>query len=175
MTMSTMVVNELGRTSPVVQEPLVTVRRHQDEPLDLLHDWGSMKFFDMLESTIDKLVDATHIADLAAAPIATLLRQLLGQTHVRFFNVRQLRDGADPTRAAFQEVTCGRMDLGEVAIRRPVVHHEIEILARASHPIAQQLGLASGVIRPIAEIEVHVDKATLLREALRAPAKATDR
>jgi len=35
------------------------------------------------------------------------------------------------------------------------IHHEIEIVPHASHPIAEQLGLARGVIRPIAEIEVH--------------------
>jgi hypothetical protein len=165
--MHTMVVNASDQASSVVQEPLITIRRHEDKPLDLLHDWSSMKFFDMLETTIDKLVDATHIADLAAAPVASLLRQLLGETHVRFFNVRQLRDGRDPTRAAFQEVTCGRMDLGEIEIRRPAMHHEIEIVPHASHPIAEQLGLARGVIRPIAEIEVHVDRATLVRAMVR--------
>jgi hypothetical protein len=161
-TMSTMVVNELGRTSPVVQAPLVHIRRHEDKPLDLLAGWGSLPFFDMVERTIDKLVSASPLAGLNAG-ISSLFRELLGRPHVRFFNVRQLRDGREPTRAAFQEITCGRMDLGEVALRQPAMHHTIEIVEHASHPIVQQLGLAHGPLKPVAELEVHVDKATLER------------
>lgn len=164
MTMSTMVVNQLGRTSPVVQAPLVHIRRHEEKPLSLLADWGSLPFFAMVERTVDKLVEASPLSNLKPANgIATLFRELLGRPHVRFFSVRQLRDGREPTRAAFQEMTCGRMDLGEVALRRPSMHHTIEIVEHASHPIAQQLGLAHGPLEPIAEIEVHVDKATLER------------
>jgi uncharacterized protein with NAD-binding domain and iron-sulfur cluster len=174
MTMSTMVVNRLGRSSPVEQAPLVHIRR-EEAPTSLLSDWGSLPFLDMVERTIDTLVAASPLASLnPSVQIGTLFRELLGRPHIRFFSVRQLRDGREPTRAAFQEITCGRMDLGEVALRRPSMRHTIEIVPHASHPVAQQLGLASGLIKPVAELEVHIDKATLERAVDGQSRKAND-
>jgi uncharacterized protein with NAD-binding domain and iron-sulfur cluster len=160
MTMKTMAVHRLGRTSPVELLPLVHIRR-QEEDKDLLDELAeAIPFVKVVEQTIDRLVEP--LADLN--PFSKLFRELLGRPDVRFFSVRQLRDGQDPTRASFQEITCGRMDLGEVDVRPSSKRHTIEIVEHESHPVARELGLASSVITPVAELEVRVDRATLVRE-----------
>lgn len=158
MTIRTMVVRHAGETSPVEQAPLVHIRRSDDESTGLLSELGSLPLVEVVRSSVDKLIHG------ATAPIGTLLHTLFGRPHVRFFSLRQLRDGKDPARAAFHEVTCARMDLGEVSVRSPSNRHTIEIVKYDSHRIADELGLASGLIKPAAELEVHIDRATLERE-----------
>jgi uncharacterized protein with NAD-binding domain and iron-sulfur cluster len=165
MTMRTMVVHRLGEASPVVEAPLVHIHRQPEEATGLLAELASLPFVDVLHRSLDQLIGASPFASWSAsAEIGGVLRALLGRPHVRFFSRRQLRDARDPTRAAFDEVTFARMDLGDVSLRRPSGRHTIEIVEHESHPIVRSLGLASGLIRPVAELEIHVEQATLQRE-----------
>ncbi len=162
LTMLTMVVNRLAPDSPVEQAPLIHIRRREEESSS---GQTSLGVTEIIDRSIAALVGRGPIADLVPlARVGSLIRSLLGRPRVRFFSLRQLRDGKMPTRAAFQEVTRARMSLGELSFRRPRSRHTIELVEHASHPIARELGLPSGTLTPSAELEVHVADATLERE-----------
>lgn len=159
VTMSTMVVDRLSPESPVIQAPLVNIRPRgpasSDEGSRSLHG----------PDVIDRAIASVVGGGLSSlSRVGGLIRTLFGRPRVRFFSLRQLRDGKVPTRAAFQEVTQASMALGKLSFRRPRSRHTIELVEHASHPIARELGLARGPLTPVAELEVHVTDATLERE-----------
>jgi len=159
VTMSTMVVDRLSPESPVVEAPLVHIRPRGTASSEAAS--RSLHPADVLDRATAALVGG-GLTSLTRA--GGLIRALLGRPRVRFFSLRQLRDGKVPTRAAFQEVTRASMALGELSFRRPGSRHTIELVEHASHPIARELGLARGPLTPVAELEVHVTDATLERE-----------
>jgi uncharacterized protein with NAD-binding domain and iron-sulfur cluster len=155
-TMSTMAVRVLGRDSPVESLPLLRIRR------------GAAK--GALAPSLNFWTDARRAIDAVVASIAPsrgrelvhgLLEKLLGARQVLFFSLRQLRDTRDPRRAAFREITRGRMRLGHVTLESLPRDHTIEIEPLASHPIARCLGLDAGPLTPLAKMRVRIDQATL--------------
>lgn len=161
VTMRTMVVNRLGAGSPIESLPLVHVRRRDVES----RTPSVLGFSDVVERGIRALSGSAAISEWAPlARIGSLIRAMFGRPRVRFFSLRQLRDGKVPTRSAFLEITRARMSLGPLSLRTPSYRHTIELVNHASHPLAEELGLGSGPLVPAAELEAHVADATLERE-----------
>ena len=155
-TMSTMAVRVLGRDSPVEPLPLLRVRRREvlEAPAK------SQGFWNEARRGIDAVV--ASIAPTGRSDVVhKLLERLLGAREVLFFSLRQLRDTRNPQRAAFREITRGRMRLGHVALETLPAGHTIEIERLASHPIARCLGLDDGPLTPVAAVKVRIDEATL--------------
>jgi uncharacterized protein with NAD-binding domain and iron-sulfur cluster len=155
-TMSTMAVRVLGRDSPVESLPLLRVRRG----VAVGTPARSRGFWNEARRGIDAVV--ASIAPTGRSDIVhELLERLLGAREVFFFSLRQLRDTRDPHRAAFREITRGRMRLGHVALESLSAAHTIEIERLASHPIARCLGLDDGPLTPVAAVKVRIDEAML--------------
>ena len=156
LTVRTMVVREHGQQRPVEMQPILRIQRVPgagSAPVPDAHG-----FAQLVRQAIGTL---SGWAPLAETAVTTLLQRLLTERKVRFFSLRQLRDRMDPTRAAFQEVTRGRMRLGQVQLQPMAEGHTIEIMSYASHRIARLLGLAEGPLTPAAQLKVHIDEATL--------------
>jgi hypothetical protein len=155
-TMSTMAVRVLGRDSPVESLPLLRVQRG---PLTGAPP-GSPSFWTSARRAIDAVLGS--IAPQGRRDVVhELLEKLLGARQVLFFSLRQLRDTRDPHRAAFREITRGRMRLGHVALETLSATHSIEIERVGSHPIARCLGLDDGPLTPVATMKIRIDEATL--------------
>lgn len=152
MTVSTMVVGELTPRAPVVELPLLRIERSvtTEHPGDL-------------GAYLRRGLDAA--ASALPPPVRGLLARMLGRVlsrrEIDFFSLRQLRDAGDPTRAAFQEITRGRMRVRSVTVEETAARHRVTIEPHASHPIAELLGLPRGPITARAQLRLHIDAATL--------------
>jgi uncharacterized protein with NAD-binding domain and iron-sulfur cluster len=157
MTIETMVIAKLGSASPITLSPLIHVKRP-----------GVNRKLTQLDATFDTVSDAASKALVEGSgddgAIRTLLEGVFGPRKVPFFSVRQLRDGTDPTRAAFQEVTRGVMHLENVDLRMMAKGHTIELVSYESHRIAEILGLGGPVLEPVAAARITVGQARLERE-----------
>jgi len=157
MMIETMVIEELGAASPIALRPLIRVRRPSPN-----------RRLTRLDATFDTATDAATKALVEGSgedgAIRTLLQSVFGPRKVPFFSVRQLRDGTDPTRAAFQEVTRGVMHLENVDLRMMAKGHTVELLGYESHPIAKMLGLGGPILEPVAAARITVGQARLERE-----------
>jgi uncharacterized protein with NAD-binding domain and iron-sulfur cluster len=153
----TMVIEKLGPKSPIVLRPLIRVRRP-----------GVNRKLARIDATFDTVIGAASDALVEGAEdggaILALLQSVFGPRKVPFFSVRQLRDGTDPTRAAFQEVTRGVMHLEDVELRMMAKGHTIELVSYESHPIAKMLGLGGPVLEPVVAARITVGQARLERE-----------
>jgi hypothetical protein len=153
------VVQKRGLASPVELLPLLRIRRAGPRTAAAPQGAG---FSALVKGAIGAL---RSMAPTSGAAVAGLFGKLLADRHVTFFALRQLRDRADPTRAVFQELTRGRMRLGKVEMQALPDAHTVEIMPHDSHPIARLLGLASGILTPVAQVKIHIDEATLDSES----------
>lgn len=168
LTMETMVVTKkLGASSPIEPRQLLAINRPRKGPQSKKSKSAAARPRGIELATVSKMAIDALVGSTPATqrgPIRALLRSLLDEREVRFFSLRQLRDGADPTRAAFQEVTRGLMRLGKVDLQVLPKGHTIQLAKYESHPIAQCLGLAGGPLRPVVALRARIDEATLVRE-----------
>jgi hypothetical protein len=151
VTVKTMGLRRLGRTSPVEPIDLLRVERADGTPGP-----GSSS----LRGLVDRAIDAV-VPKAADAALRRLLEVLLSDKQVRFYSLRQLRDTRDPRRTVLQEVTRARMSLGAVQLQPMAKRHTIHITPIPSHPIASKLGLPDGPITPVAKLKVRIAEARL--------------
>jgi len=159
-TVATMAIDELDAASPITSLPLIHVRRAR--PRRTLSQPAST--FDTVTDAATKALFEIFHPGNPSDVIRGLLESVFGARQIPFFSVRQLRDGVDPTRAAFQEVTRGVMHLENVDLRMLAKGHTIELVNHASHPIAELLGLGGPLLTPVASVRITIGEARLERE-----------